>query len=169
MGSPTSPSWLWSLWADEPSSSLIQRQRVKILSNSFNEVPALTAGISVLRTELGIAEGLYEGQEQIAVAGLGNAKRTSGSRNSSSTWMTCKGGVCAVCAINPCLLLKRFHFLLLLVVSVSILCIKIAFWLPGQVKSETGSLASCPHFTTLPQFVLVSETTQTGQNSWVCG
>lgn len=127
-------------------------------------MPALTAGISVLHTELGIAEVLYEGQEQIAVAGLGNAKRTSGSRNSSSTWMSCKGGVCAVCAINPCLLLKRFHFLLLLVVSVSILCIKIAFWLPGQVKSETGSLASCPHFTTLPQFVLVSETTQTGQN-----
>lgn len=118
----------------------------------------------MLHTELGIAEVLYEGQEQIAVAGLGNAKRTSGSRNSSSTCMTCKGGVCAVCAINPCLLLKRFHFLLLLVVSVSILCIKIAFWLPGQVKSETGSLASCPHFTTLPQFVLVSETTQTGQN-----
>lgn len=61
-------------------------------------MPALTAGISVPRTEVGIAEVLYEGQEQIAVAVLGDTKTTSGSRNSSSTCMSCKGGVmCSVC------------------------------------------------------------------------
>lgn len=41
-----------------------------------------------------------------------------------------------MCAITPYPLLPRFHFLWLLVGSVSILCIKIGSWLPGRVKSS---------------------------------